>query len=88
MNRKNYSYRVMWSEETLKYVGYCLEHPSLSYIDSDPVEALKGLMRVINTNNSRISKFPSEAALIQDLNPSNVHSELLCMQLTDEELNQ
>jgi len=78
----------MWSEETLKYVGYCLEHPFLSYIDSDPVEALKGLMRVINTNNSRISKFPSEAALIQDLNPSNVHSELLCMQLTDEELNQ
>lgn len=78
----------MWSEETLKYVGYCLEPPSLSYIDSDPVEALKGLMRVINTNNSRISKFPSEAALIQDLNPSNVHSELLCMQLTDEELNQ
>lgn len=46
----------MWSEETLKYVGYCLEHPSLSYIDSDPVEALKGLMRVINTNNARISK--------------------------------
>ena len=77
----------MLSEEKLIYVSYCLEHPFLSYIDSDPVEALKGLMRVINTNNSRISKFPSEEALIQDLNTSNVHSELLCLHLTDEEFN-
>jgi len=38
--KKNYSYTVMWSEETLKYIRYCLEHPSLSYVDSDPITAL------------------------------------------------
>ncbi|MBI1453355.1 hypothetical protein IL972_15720 [Acinetobacter sp. FL51] len=78
----------MLSEEKLIYVSYCLEHPFLSYIDSDLVKALKGSMRAINKNNARISKFPSEEALIQDLNTSNVHSELLCLHLTDEEFNQ
>jgi len=48
----------MWSEEKLKYVGYCLEQPSLSYVDSDPVEVLKGITKVVNTYNSKASKFP------------------------------
>jgi len=78
----------MLSEEKLIYVSYCLEHSSLSYIDSDLVKALKGGMRAIKKNNARISKFPSEEALIQDLNTSNVHSELLCLHLTDKEFNQ
>lgn len=78
----------MLSEEKLIYVGYCREHSSLSYVDSDRVKALKGSMKDINKNNARISKFPSEVALIQNLNTSNVHSELLCLYLTDEEFNQ
>ena len=45
----------MWSEETLKYVGYCLDHPSLSYVDSDPVEALKGIIKVVNTYDPKVS---------------------------------
>jgi len=45
----------MWSEETLKYVGYCLDHPSLSYVDSDPVEALKGIIKVVNTSDPKVS---------------------------------
>lgn len=45
----------MWSEETLKYVGYCLDHPSLSYVDSDPVEALKGIIKVVNTYDPEVS---------------------------------
>ncbi|QXW27656.1 hypothetical protein KXJ74_17760 (plasmid) [Acinetobacter johnsonii] len=88
MNKKNYNNRVMLSEEKLIYEGYCREHSSLSYVDSDRVKALKGSMKDINKNNARISKFPSEVALIQNLNTSNVHSELLCLHLTDEEFNQ
>ncbi|OAL76795.1 hypothetical protein AY606_12570 [Acinetobacter sp. SFB] len=88
MNKKNYSYKVMWSEDTLKYVGYCLEYPSLSYVDSDPVETLKGIIKVVNSYEPKTSKFLSETALLQDLNLSNAHSELLSFQLTDKELGQ
>jgi len=87
-NKKQYSYQIIWSEKSLKYVAYCLEQPSLSYVDSDPVEALKGVIKVVNTYDSKASKFPSEAALLQDINLSNAHSELLGRQLTDKELGQ
>ncbi|WP_265937227.1 hypothetical protein [Acinetobacter sp. ANC 4779] len=36
----------------------------------------------------KTSKFPLEAALLQDLNLSNAHSELLGFQLTEKELDQ
>ncbi len=54
-------------------VAYCLEHLFLSDLDLDPVEALKGIMIVINTYHLKISKFLSGAVLLQDLDSSNVH---------------
>lgn len=42
-----YSYRVLWSEEDQEYVGLCSELPSLSWLDKSPVQALKGVRKVV-----------------------------------------
>jgi predicted HicB family RNase H-like nuclease len=42
-----YTYRVTWSEEDNEYVGLCAEFPSLSWLDSTPEEALKGIRSVV-----------------------------------------
>lgn len=43
----HYAYRVTWSAEDQEYVATCVEFPSLSWLDSDPDEALHGLRRVV-----------------------------------------
>lgn len=50
MKLKNdrYSYRVIWSEEDKEYVGLCIEFPSLSWLDSSPESALKGIRNVVS----------------------------------------
>src|SRR3546814_11768500 len=47
MNLKHYTYRVTWSEEDQESVGLCVEFPSLSWLDPDPGEALRGIMNVV-----------------------------------------
>jgi predicted HicB family RNase H-like nuclease len=42
-----YTYRVTWSEEDNEYVGLCAEYPSLSWLESTPEEALKGIRQVV-----------------------------------------
>jgi len=42
-----YTYRVLWSEEDGEYVGLCAEYPSLSWLASDPENALKGIRQVV-----------------------------------------
>lgn len=42
-----YTYRVTWSEEDGEYVGLCAEFPSLSWLDSSPEEALKGIRSLV-----------------------------------------
>lgn len=39
-------YSVHYSEEDKEYVGLCNMFPSLSYLDKDPIKALKGIMEV------------------------------------------
>ncbi len=41
-----YTYRVMWSEEDSEFIGLCTEFPSLSWLASSSVEALKGIRKV------------------------------------------
>lgn len=43
-----YTYRVTWSEEDDEFVGLCAEFPSLSWLASNPEEALKGIRLVVN----------------------------------------
>ena len=43
----HYSYRVLWSPEDEEWVGTCLEFPSLSNLDSDPLDALRGITDLV-----------------------------------------
>ena len=43
----HYTYQVAWSEEDQEYVGRCVEFPSLSWLDTDPNEALSGIRRIV-----------------------------------------
>jgi predicted RNase H-like HicB family nuclease len=42
-----YAYRIEWSDEDGEYAGLCAEFPSLSWLASSPVEALKGIQRIV-----------------------------------------
>ncbi|MGH3330589.1 MAG: type II toxin-antitoxin system HicB family antitoxin [Nocardioidaceae bacterium] len=43
----HYTYRVTWSAEDSEFVATCIEFPSLSWLSSTQVEALKGLDELI-----------------------------------------
>ena len=42
-----YTYRVTWSEADQEHVGLCAEFPSLSWVESTPEEALKGIRKLV-----------------------------------------
>jgi predicted HicB family RNase H-like nuclease len=47
-SRRHYTYRVEWSPEDGEWVGLCVEFPSLSWLDLDPVEAVRGIDRLVS----------------------------------------
>jgi len=47
LKNDHYTYRVTWSEEDGEYVGLCTEFPSLSWLASEPEEALQGMRQVV-----------------------------------------
>jgi predicted HicB family RNase H-like nuclease len=47
LQNDRYTYRVTWSEEDNEYVGLCVEFPGLSWLESLPEEALKGIRQVV-----------------------------------------
>jgi predicted HicB family RNase H-like nuclease len=42
-----YSYRVLWSEEDQEFVGLCAEFSGLSWLESTPEKALKGIRKLV-----------------------------------------
>jgi hypothetical protein len=42
-----YSYQVSWSEEDQEFVGICAELPSLSFLDKNRDDALKGIQKLV-----------------------------------------
>lgn len=44
----HFTYRVSWSDEDHEHVGTCAEFPSLSHLDPDPVEALRGIQNLVS----------------------------------------
>lgn len=48
LQNDHYTYRVTWSESDKEYVGLCAEFPSISWLDSTPEKALKGVRRVVS----------------------------------------
>ncbi|MDI6770359.1 MAG: toxin-antitoxin system HicB family antitoxin [Anaerolineales bacterium] len=47
LQNDRYTYRVTWSEEDNEYVGLCAEFPSLSWLETSPEEALKGIRQTV-----------------------------------------
>lgn len=43
-----YTYRITWSEEDREYVGLCAEFPSLSWLSEDPLDAHKGIRKLVS----------------------------------------
>ncbi|WP_455481288.1 hypothetical protein V3564_02710 [Bartonella sp. B12(2025)] len=48
MNNNHYTYRVLWSQEDEEYIGLCAEFPSLSWLDAQEENALKGIMNLVS----------------------------------------
>lgn len=42
-----YTYRIEWSEKDEEHAGLCAEFPSLSWLASTQVEALKGIRKLV-----------------------------------------
>jgi predicted HicB family RNase H-like nuclease len=42
-----YTYKIIWSEEDMEYVGLCVEFPSLSWLADSQENALKGIRKVV-----------------------------------------
>jgi predicted HicB family RNase H-like nuclease len=47
LQNDHYVYRVLWLEEDGEYIGLCAEFPSLSWLASEPEEALQGIRGVV-----------------------------------------
>jgi len=47
LKNDHYTYRVTWSEEDGEYVGLCAEFQSLSWLASEPEDALQGIRQVV-----------------------------------------
>lgn len=47
LKNERYTYRVTWSKEDSEYVGLCIELPSLSWLESSPEKALKGIRQAV-----------------------------------------
>ncbi len=47
MATDHYTYRISWSAGDDEYVATCAEFPSLSWLDEDQTEALKGIRQLV-----------------------------------------
>lgn len=45
--RDHYTYRLSWSAEGGEHVATCTEFPSLSWLDEDGIEALRGIKKLV-----------------------------------------
>jgi predicted HicB family RNase H-like nuclease len=48
LQNDRYTYRITWSEEDNEYVGLCVEFPGLSWLETLPEKALKGIRQVVS----------------------------------------
>ncbi len=56
MNTKHYTYRVIWSEEDLEFVGLCAEFPSLSWLEQDQEAALRGIVALVKDTAAEMTQ--------------------------------
>jgi hypothetical protein len=47
VNECHYTYRAEWSPDDGEWVGLCVEFPSLSWLDGNPVAAIAGIAQLV-----------------------------------------
>jgi predicted HicB family RNase H-like nuclease len=47
MPNDHYTYRVTWSPDDQEFVGTCAEFPSLSWLEADDIDALRGIKKLV-----------------------------------------
>jgi len=47
VDHRQYTYRVIWSEEDGEFLALCAEFPSLSFLDPEQSAALEGLVGLV-----------------------------------------
>lgn len=47
MDSRQYTCRVLWSEEEQEFVGLCAEFPSLAWLEDTPEAALQGIAALV-----------------------------------------
>lgn len=47
MPNSHYTYRVTWSPDDREFVATCVEFPSLSWLEEDEIEALRGIRKLV-----------------------------------------
>jgi len=48
MPNDHYTYRVTWSPEDQEFVATCAEFPSLSWLEADDIDALRGIKKLVS----------------------------------------
>ena len=51
-----YTYRLTWSAEDGEHVGLCAEFPSLSWLDTSPEKALRGIRKLVKETLVNMAK--------------------------------
>jgi len=51
-----YTYRLTWSAEDGEHVGLCAEFPSLSWLDTSPEKALRGIRKLVKETLVNMTK--------------------------------
>jgi predicted HicB family RNase H-like nuclease len=47
MPNDHYTYRVTWSPDDQEFVATCAEFPSLSWLEADDIDALRGIKKLV-----------------------------------------
>lgn len=47
MGKHTRRFKLIWSEEDQEYVGLCIDFPSLSCLDRDPIIALQQIINLV-----------------------------------------
>jgi predicted HicB family RNase H-like nuclease len=47
MPNDHYTYRVTWSPDDQEFVATCSEFPSLSWLEADDIDALRGIKKLV-----------------------------------------
>lgn len=47
MLNRHHAYKIAWSSDDGQYIASCLEFPSLSWLDEDEVEAMRGIRDLV-----------------------------------------